>query len=457
MKKRYDLRAVASAAFAAALLMAVPALNSCGKRHSCNGECKEQLGIKGKEKASERDARFRAENPETADRFKVYVECSYSMDAYVNGRTDFKTKLHTIISDVTANVLEDGKEVSYNYIVSDTIVRQQVKRLHGFTEKMSPASFTQTFPGDDTPRKHSDIIEIIRTVADSTSGNGISMFVSDCVYSPEGNDDIDKALEIQQTEMRNILKNKCKGDKSFGVLLYRLESDFRGEYYLKNDQSITINGKRPYFVWFFGKESILAKVQQSLKDRIGTDQSVAGLPGYKYVPYMTHGNDHEYHYLNKKAKKKIKDKDKKDKDNLYFSFDLYADLSRLPLTEKYITDTANYNCSGSQEVFIEKIVPCTKSKDSASAYNYKYTVCVRGNRNGVVSPCMVKISLKNMLSDSAKYEWITRYDDPKGDDLIGGYDKANNKLRTFGIKSLADGITDIYKEKDYATFKIKIN
>lgn len=448
MKKRYDLRAVASAAFAATLLMAVPALDSCGKRHSCNGECKEQLGIKGKEKTSERDARFRAENPETADRFNVYVECSYSMDAYVNGRTDFKTKLHTIISDVTANVLEDGKKVSYNYIVSDTIVHRQVKRRVDFTGNMSPASFAQTFPGDDTPRKHSDIIEIIRQVADGTKGNGISMFVSDCVYSPDGNDDIDKALEIQQTEMRNILKNKCKADPSFGVLLYRLESDFHGEYYLKNDQPITINGKRPYFVWFFGKESILAKVQQSLKDRIGTEQSVAGLPGYGYVPYMTDDNDHEYHYLNKKTNYRKDDKP-------YFKFCLYADLSRLPLTEKYITDAANYNCSGSQEVFIEKIVPCTKSKGSASAYNYKYTVCVRGNINGVVSPCMVKISLKNMLS--AAPDWITKYDDPKGDDLEGGYDKAKDKLRTFGIKSLADGITDIYKEKDYATFKIKIN
>lgn len=453
MKKRYDLRAVASAAFAAALLMAVPALNSCGKRHSCNGECKEQLGIKGKEKTSERDARFRAENPETADRFKVYVECSYSMDAYVNGRTDFKTKLHTIISDVTANVLEDGKEVSYNYIVSDTIVRRQVKRPVDFTRNMSPASFTQTFPGDDTPRKHSDIIEIIRQVADSTKGNDISMFVSDCVYSPDGNDDIDKALEIQQTEMRNILKNKCKGDKSFGVLLYRLESDFHGEYYLKNDQSVTINGKRPYFVWFFGKESILAKVQQSLKDRIGTDQSVAGLPGYKYVPYMTHGQSHEYHYLNPKAKTKIKDKSG---DKSYFTFCFYADLSRLPLTKEYITDTANYNCN-SEKVFIQDIKPNTNSKSRYSAYNYKYTVYVRGSKDGIVSPCMVEISLKNMLSDSTKYEWITKYDDPKGDDLIGGYDNAEEKLRTFGIKSLADGITDIYKEKDYATFKIKIN
>lgn len=445
--KTYDLRAVASAAFATALLMAVPALNSCGKRHSCNGECKEQLGIKGKEKTSERDSLFRAENPETADRFNVYVECSYSMNAYVNGRTDFKTKLHTIISDVTANVLEDGKKVSYNYIVSDTIVRQQVKRPYDFTGKMSPESFFQTFPGDNTPRQHSDIIEIIRKVVDSTSGNGISMFVSDCVYSPEGNDDIDKALEIQQTEMRNILKKKCKGDKSFGVLLYRLESDFHGEYYLKNDQSITINGKRPYFVWFFGKESILAKVQQSLKGRMGTNQSVAGLPGYKYVPYKTCGNDHEYHYLNKKATKKIKDK-------LYFSFSLYADLGRLPLTKDYITNTANYICNCGQDVFIEKIEPNTKTKGPESAYNYKYTVCIRGNKDGI-SPCIVEISLKNMLSDSQKYKWITDYNDPTGDDYKNGYEPT--KLRTFGIKSLADGIIDIYKEANYATFKIKIN
>ena len=65
----------------------------------------------------------------------------------------------------------------------------------------------------------------------------------------------------------------------------------------------------------------------------------------------------------------------------------------------------------------------------------------------------MEVSLKSMFDDMPN--WITKYNDPLGNDYNNGYD--SKKLRTFGLKSLFEGIADYYKNPYYATFKIQIN
>lgn len=301
-------------------------LNSCSNS-SCDGmNCKAILGLEGR--TSERDSIFLRENPSNATRFDVFVESSASMDGYVTGNTKFKTTLHRLIGQVVADVLVDDKSISLNYINSET--KKQTSNTKAFTQALSPASFSAA--GGD--RANSDIIEIINTVVKATHSGGVTMFVSDCVYSPEPSVDINNALKKQQTDMLNILKNKSKRDKSFGVLLYRLISDFHGIYYTKTNRHINCNGPRPYFVWFFGDESILAKVHESIEKIIEEENAnyIIGIPGYKYIPYKTIKSDHAYHYLSAKSR-----------EDSIFTFSFYADLKPLPLGEEYITNTKNYS------------------------------------------------------------------------------------------------------------------
>lgn len=411
------------------------ALNSCSN-NSCDGiKCKTILGLEGK--TTERDSIFLKDNPSTATRFNVFVESSYSMDGYVTGNTKFKTVLHRLIGQVVADVLVDDKSVSLNYV--NSIIKPQTSVPKAFTQALSPVSFSAA--GGD--RENSDIIEIISSVVKKTPKGAVSMFVSDCVYSPEQSADIDKALKKQQTDMLNILKNKSKQDKSFGVLLYRLTSDFHGIYYTKTNEHINCNGQRPYFVWFFGDESILANVHESISKIMKEENAdcIVGIPGYKYIPYKTIKSDHAYHYLSAKSR-----------EDSVFTFSFYASLKTLPLDKEYIVDKANYSY-GKKKYSIKKIEPYTPSDEKNSVYNYKYTVTIRGGRSSMITPTTVDISLNSMLNEVP--DWVTKYDDPTGEDYDKGYDP--KRIRTFGLRSLVEGIAEFYKGTPYDSFKIQIN
>lgn len=436
MKRPNNIFAALTAVVVIGLMSIAPILNSCTGCSSCDGtKCKNALGFN--EKTSVRDSLFRERYPLKAYKINVYIESSASMDGYVNGNTKFKTTIHRLIGQIVADVLIDDKSLSLNYI-NDTIL-QQSGALKQYTKNLSPASFSNA--GGD--RANSDIIEVISNVVTRTNKGEVSMFVSDCVYSPESSDDIDKALKKQQTDMLNILKNKAKSDTTFGVLVYRLTSDFHGIYYNKTNEHIPCNGDRPYFIWFFGNESILANVQESVS-KIMTEEKanyVVGIPGYKYVPYKTIKSDHSYHYLSAKA----------GADSL-FRFSFYADLSRIPLGNSYITNKSNYKF-GKDKYYIKKVEPVNSVGSRNDDYNYKYTICIRGGNNSMITPTMIEVSMKSMLESLP--EWVSEYDDPKGDDYNNGYDPT--KLRTFGLKSLIEGIVDFYKEPSYITYKILIN
>ncbi len=441
MKKNRYISAAVSGTFLIGILLMTPILNSCSG--TCDGKkCKSVLGFNENEKPSVRDSLFNANNPSMAKKFKVYIESSASMDGYVTGNTGFKTTLHRLIGQVVTDVLENDNSVSLNYVNSKIFSRRET--LEQFTQNLSASSFvTYSGPSVGGDRANSDIIDVISQVVKKTSGSEVSMFISDCVYSPEASADIDKALQKQQTDMLILLKNKVKNQEvaDFSVLVYRLTSDFHGRYYTKTNGQIICNGDRPYFVWFFGKESILANVSESISKIMSDNKAeyIVGIPGYKYLPYKTIKSDHAYHYLSAKTKS----------DSLY-TFSFIADMSKLPLTKEYLLDKGNYKLD-KDKYYIKKIEEYSDPKNSI--YNYKYTICIRGGKNSFVTPTLVEVSLKSMLENMPK--WVTQYDDPLGNDYNNGYD--SKKLRTFGLNSLIEGIADYYKNPDYVTFKIKIN
>lgn len=395
------------------------------------------------------DTTFNEKNPSMADNFKIYVESSASMDGYVNGNTKFKTALHCIIGEVITDVLKDENNAKYYYIDSNPHLIKGSYRE--FVKNMSPASFDNEAKKKDScgrvcgDRKTSDIIDIMYKVIDSTGVNDVTMFVSDCVYSPEPSADIEKALNKQKTDITNKLTNKTKNLKDFGVLVYRMVSDFDGIYYTKTDARIPCKGKRPYFVWFFGKKSILANVYKSLssvmadnKEEYEVDSYIQGVvPQYEYMPYLAIGSEKYCCYENRKTNNQGK-----------FVFNFIADLSKLHFLEEYLADPANYSCSKCTIKKIEQYYDPKKPK-----YNYKYTIVVKGKKTEYVTARCTKISLKAPKSNVL--DWVDKYNDPKGEDYDKGYN--DTIIRTFGIESLIEGVDEFYKNSEIVTFKININ
>lgn len=435
MKTLNNMHTVFKTSLTFIIITLITVCNSCTGSYCDGTQCKKKLGLKNK--PSVNDSIFYEKYPLKATRFNVFVESSASMDGYVKGNTNFKTTLHRLIGQVVADVLKDDRSISLNYI--NTQIKKQRVTPKQFTQDLSPTSFRNA----GGSRANSDIIEIISNVVKSTKSGEFSMFVSDCVYSPESSNDIDKALKKQQTDMLNILKNKVRTDNDFGVVVYRLTSDFHGYYYNKTDAEIMVNGVRPYFVWFFGNKSILADVCESISEIMKEEKAnfVAGISGYNYMPYRTIASDHSYHYLSAKSK-----------DNSLFTFSFRADLSRLPFSKDYLLDKRNY-VMGKDKYFIKKIEAIDPSDLKNKGCNYKYTICIKGRKNSMITPTTVEISIKSMLSEVP--QWVKLFDDPNGNDYNSGYDA--KKIRTFGLRSLIEGIADFYKESYYATFRIQIN
>lgn len=419
------------------------AFNSCGGKD----DCKDAVGLSKYKKPSERDSAFYKESKSMASRFNVYVESSASMDAYVRssidsvgkGFTQFRTSLYRIIGQVNTDVNDNDTCISLNYINSD--IKKQPGTPKQFTNNMSPDAFRNSGAG----RINTDLPEIISTVVKNTKPGEVSMFVSDCVFSPASGADVSKALGMQRTDILNCLKNKAKTDQNFGVLLYRFMSDFHGIYYNKTNQEIEVDGKRPYFVWFFGDRALLAKVAESISGIVSENKAdyLVGIPGYEYTPFSTVGSKHEFHYTKAKTD-----------NNCKFTGHFLADLHSLPVSKEYILDKNNYVC-GDDSYSIDKIEEYSSKDPKNKSYNYKFTFSVKkGKKKSEIAPTLVTISMKPMLNRTPG--WVTKYDDPEGEDYDNGY--KSSKLRTFGLKSLVDGITDFYNpEQYYTTFKIKIN
>lgn len=432
MNKKPIIIIVVSVVFLSAILIAI--FRTGGE---CNGQkCKGQLGLAQKENVNKRNDRFRNEYPKMANRVNVYVESSASMDGYVNGHTDFKTMVHRLVGQLKTDVLKSGNKLSLNYITSE-VTNVKVKD-NQFSNNMSPSSFHSS-KGD---RANSKITDMIREVVDSTKAGDVSMFVSDCVFSPEPGDSIFKALAMQRTDMLNILKNKAKTDNKFGVLVYRVESDFHGIYYTKTNAEIQCNGQRPYFVWFFGDENILGNVYASISGIMDESkaQYIVGIPAYEHIPYETPGSKHTYHYMHVKT-------DSKSEKRIKF----IADMSYLPLSKEYIKNPSNYSYGNKKNYKITSIKEYSNPKKPG--FNYEFEVTITGGKREELPSTFIEISLKSMFANTPK--WIEKFDDPTGDDYNNGYNP--QKLRTFGIKSLIDGISDYYKSQPYVTFKILIN
>lgn len=401
---------------------------------TCDGtDCRKATGIT--KKPSVCDSLFRKDHPKFATKLNVYMESSASMDGYVTGNTDFKTMIHRVIGQVTADVVEKSTDPSLFYINTDTIRRKETPKQ--FTNMLSPTAFAAA--GGD--RTNSDIMEIIDNVIKLTRKGEAAMFVSDCVFSPEPAADIAKALAKQQTDMRNALQKKSKYDPEFGVLLYRLTSDFHGIYYNKTNEKIPCDGPRPYFIWFFGDASILATVSDCLSGMMTEAKalSLVGIPAYSYIPYRTLGSAHPYHYIPIKAN-----------DRGFETIRFVADLSAIPCGEAYLTDKDNYTCDG-KNYSVHKIT--TYSNAKYPGFNYQFTIRINGRENSHIASTVAGISLKSMLHPLPK--WVSDYDDPQGDDYDKGYRKGLQ--RTFGLKSLVEGIAEFYKDKTYCTFKMKVN
>lgn len=354
--------------------------------------------------------------PITKPTVNIYIENSGSMKGYVVGSTQYVNVL-TNIANHPDFVTEDIR--SYFYFTSG--MTSPVK-INSLGSNLVPAKFNQT---------RSNLNQLFKTSLDSTKKNNITILISDGIYDMCPTATPLSVLETLGHGLRTIFIRKLNSS-DFQTILVKLQSNFNGRYYPGFCCSaFNINQIRPYYIWIFGDTEILKKYF--------SDEYIRNLNGFvnsarffKYdslqIAYKPNSHKKIGSYHASSTNKYILEDVRTNSSNV-FQFSIAVDFSKLPLNDKYLKDTSNYNSTnGFKIVSIDP--PTDVSKLGLPNQTHLIVVKKTGNPVGNLT-----VSLLNK-----GYNWITSTNIDSDCNING------NTSQTFGFEVLNKGIIEAYKK-----------
>lgn len=374
-----------------------------------------------------------------APTIKVYLENSGSMDGYVKGKTDFENAVYSYLSDIQYADLGYKTETSalknileLNYINSKIL--KQRPDIQEFIKALEPANFRVK----GGSRGVSDMSEILKTILSNTQDDNVSVFISDCIFSPgrryEQNNNADEYIVQQQIAIKSHIKEKMQQSSEFSIVVLRLLSQFNGKYYNKYDHPSIINDRRPFYIWLLGNRSYLQTILREVDiskikgngvmNTFMISNPVEKLSYSILRPQHGHGQ-----YMLDNTTKSITDVEtEKIGGNSKFEVNIAVDFSHLLLPDEYLMDINNYSISNkAYGIKVAKYLGPNKTKYT---HTIKLVLLEPFIRRGTIN-----ISLMKVVPS-----WIEEYTDLVGLDI----NKEGAMDKTYGLKYLLEGVCDAY-------------
>ena len=375
--------------------------------------------------------------------YNIYLENSGSMDGYIIGETSYK---NTILQ-LTSDVFQQGNIINY-FVVNQEIIdiNNQVKNFQEFSSFINSSQIKQY--GNT---KSTEINKIIEMVIDNfKSKDEVAIVFSDLIYSVQG--DVLNSLSTNRYATKIILKRVI--DKDYSLMLIRLSSQFKGNYYdMKHpNRGILIDEKRPVFAMAIGPKSEISKFDKKfrIKELSGFTNAL------EFVPISKMNETTFYTILNRTNKKgsflkadrnspvihKISDVtlDRVDKK---FQFSVAIDLSHLPYGYDLLTKNNYFVQSSINDKFkivsvdkIDKIDPNDRRYQGTATHLITLSSSQLTRENQVLS-----IGLKTHLPNWK--DWVSTLDDTTPQGRID---------KTFGINHLIDGVAEAFGYRSGTNF-----
>ena len=365
----------------------------------------------------------------------VYIENSGSMDGYVKGQTEFEHIVYNYLVDLKQ--IRIAKELNLNYINSQILPQQD--DINDFIEKLEPSSFK----AKGGNRGSSDIALMIKDILAEMNDSVVSIFISDCIFSPGRGKNADEYLNNQQIGIKNYLGDYLYDHPQLAVVGYRCTSQFEGYCYDKNDSGKYYKGSRPFFIWLFGGQGALNRIRiemqknnRPLKGAENVFTVFAGgedMPDSCYAIKIKSGNfdldksDPKHSLKNLKADKGGR-----------VRFSVEVNYAPLILSDDYLCNTDLYELSDPkfELVSVERIKEYKK---------YSHVLTFETDH---VHPSTLDVVLKTGVPT-----WPEQYNDDEGNEIT-----EENANKTYGIKYMTDGIASAIIRKNYYTrMTININ
>ena len=365
----------------------------------------------------------------------VYLENSGSMDGYVKGQTEFEQIVYNYL--VNYKLAKITSELNLFYINSNLLPQQDDVR--DFIEKLEPTSFKAKGGNRGT----SDISQMIGMIMNEMNDSTVSIFISDCIFSPGKGKDAGDYLNNQKIGIKNAVGQYFNAHPKLAVIGYRCLSSFNGYCYDKNDAGTLYNGQRPFYVWLFGTQGALNRIKNEMqKNRYqldGVQNEYMAFAGGTTMPdscYAVKRGSGKFDLKRSDSKHSVENL-KADK-NGKVRFSIEVNYAPLILSDTYLCDTSMYvlNDSKYKVVSVERIKEYKK---------YSHIIHIEAER---VHPSNLEIQLCTGIP-----KWPEIYNDDDGNTI-----SVSNADKTFGIKYMTDGIAEAIIRKNYYTrMTININ
>jgi len=360
----------------------------------------------------------------------VYVENSGSMFGYISTGNDFDRSISSLLTSIRVSGYADS--INLFYINSRTF--KQNVNIPTFIRNTNVHN-AQTWPGN---LGRTDMCALFDTVASNVKDNIISIFVSDCIFSPGRGVDASRYIGAEKDCITLNINQKLRS-QNLAFVVYRLLSEFNGDYYDCQDNVTSINNLRPYFIWIIGKRENIA----AFKQKIPTTK-IEGQLQNSYTIFKSESNLSYAVQLNPKIGSfertnptTIK-KTKKDNDSGKFMFSVGVDFSSLLVDETYLTNPENYKLTNPNYriEIIKKLMG-----------NHTHLIRVTTTAN-IISPTKLTIQLKNNIPD-----WINEF----SDETCTNINSNGMMKKTYGLKQMVNGIYAAYNYNDDILSEIIIN
>lgn len=375
-----------------------------------------------------RDKQITSIPPETIPTFakpnvKVYIENSGSMDGFFRGVTDFESIVYNYLANIKLHVTDS---LSLNYINNQIILYDSLSDadvISDFIEKLDPEEFKKR--GGD--RGTTDISEIIKMVLNE-KGKGISILVTDGIFSPGKDKNAEDYLKNQKIGIQLNIGEYLKRDTNTAVMIYQCQSNFNGTYFNNKDKKIDTTITLPFYIWVIGSVEDLAFLREKVKEESfegeGVKKTALFVPGNQDIKYAIQSSRDYETKKTAEGKRKLTFTRKPNRDGENYHFSVNVDFSRLLLdSAKYVTDTAHYTLS----MVSWKMKPIEEIDKQKSGYTHRLTFSSEKRQQGTL-----KIRL---LRDVAVQSW---------DDINLENGSKPVKGKTYGIKYQINGVQSAY-------------
>lgn len=218
----------------------------------CSSDNKSSKEKKSPNKAATEDIEIQVSVPENISSVNLYLETSASMAGYLNGATEFKNKLASLVSQLD-KFQNQGfiSNTGYFIIPKDTAVQKLADAGAFLNLLKSPKNAIGA---------NSLIVDIFTMLQSRNNAQTVNIFVSDFILSDF---DINNKSIIQGQV--NRIFNRYQS-ASTATSIYAFNSSFNGKYYPypKGVQEYK-EASRPYYIWIFGNNDKVDALNKSLK------------------------------------------------------------------------------------------------------------------------------------------------------------------------------------------------